>query len=111
MAKIICPNKQYTGISAGIGFIQGIGETTDSHLIDWFNNHGYEVIKDAAEEDLEVPPVNDGKELEDEIDFDEFTVEELKAYAELNGIDIGKSTSHEGILKKIIEATKEKIKE
>ena len=34
------------------------------------------------------------------------SVEELKAYAEEKGIDIGQSTSQKGILKKIQEAEK-----
>jgi len=38
--------------------------------------------------------------------FDNMSIEELKAYAEVNGIDIGQSTSQKGILKKIVEATK-----
>lgn len=41
------------------------------------------------------------------ISLEEMTAEELKAYAEENGIDIGKATSQEGILKKIQEAIEE----
>lgn len=48
MAKIYAPNKQYTGISAGVPFVNGAGETDDPHLIDWFKAHGYEVEGDAA---------------------------------------------------------------
>lgn len=44
-------------------------------------------------------PSEEKKSLED------MTVEELKAYVEEHGIDIGKATSQEGILKKIQEAT------
>lgn len=36
--------------------------------------------------------------------LEEMTVEELTAYANEKGIDIGKSTSQEGIIKKIKEA-------
>ncbi len=45
MAKIQAPNKQYTGISAGVSFVNGVGETSDPHLIDWFRTHGYTVEK------------------------------------------------------------------
>lgn len=38
--------------------------------------------------------------------FDGMTVDELKAYAELRQIDIGKATTEEGIIKKIEEAQK-----
>lgn len=92
MAKIHCPNKQYSGISAGVQFINGVGETTDPYLLSWFRSHGYEVEQYADEGDSE---------------FNNMTVEELKAYAEDKGIDIGQSTSQKGILKKIFEAEKE----
>ena len=89
MAKIFAPNKQYAGISAGVGFINGVGECTDPYVIDWFKSKGYTV------EESEVEPEKTG--------FEEKTVDELKAYAEENGIDIGQSTSQKGILKKILE--------
>jgi hypothetical protein len=125
MAKIYSPNKQYVGISAGVTFVQGVGEATDEYLIDWFKKHGYEV-----EEDLKVPDpddsdpddnpgapgeVNEGDLNPDvtspgTIDLETYSVEELIKFAEDNGIDIGKATSKEGILKKIQEAA-EKIEE
>lgn len=90
MAKIFAPNKQYNGISAGIPFLMGVGETTDSYLIDWFKSKGYDV-----------------EEPEDEFNLDELTVEELIEFAEVNQIDIGKAISKEGILKKITDAVEE----
>ena len=92
MARIIAPNEQYTGISAGIAFVNGVGEASDPELIKWFKRTGYEV-----------------EELESEDEDDEFkekTVDELKAYAAENGIDIGNATSEKGIIKKIQEARK-----
>ncbi|MEG1798641.1 MAG: hypothetical protein RR214_00500 [Synergistaceae bacterium] len=46
--KIYAPNRQYSGVSAGVRFIDGIGETEDLELIAWFSEHGYET--DAEEE-------------------------------------------------------------
>ncbi|MFD2658623.1 hypothetical protein [Gracilibacillus thailandensis] len=43
MAKIKAPNKDYTGISAGVSFVKGEAETDDKWLIQWFKNKGYEV--------------------------------------------------------------------
>lgn len=43
MAKIYAPNKQYTGVSAGVTFVNGVGETSDPHLLEWFREHGYTV--------------------------------------------------------------------
>lgn len=58
MAQIIAPNKDYTGESASVTFIKGVGETSDAYLIEWFKEHGYTVIDDeAAEVQPEVQPV------------------------------------------------------
>ena len=54
MAQIIAPNKDYTGESASVTFVKGVGETSDAYLIEWFREHGYTVIEDEA---TEVPPV------------------------------------------------------
>ncbi len=40
-------------------------------------------------------------------EFSKMTVEELKAYAEEHGIDIGNASSQSGIAKKVREASKE----
>lgn len=53
MAQIIAPNKDYTGESASVTFVKGVGETSDAYLIEWFKEHGYTVIEDKA---AEVPP-------------------------------------------------------
>ena len=90
MAKIYAPNKDYTGISAGVHFSQGVGECTNPYLIDWFRARGYRV------EEIE------GK-------LKNMSIKELKAYAEEKEIKLGKATSKEGILKKILEAEKDVI--
>ena len=41
--KIKSPNKDYTGVSAFVPFCNGVGETEDPYLIQWFKDHGYEV--------------------------------------------------------------------
>ncbi|MGX4583360.1 hypothetical protein [Paenibacillus chitinolyticus] len=60
MAKIYAPNKEYTGVSAGVSFVGGIGETTDNARLEWFSEHGYEV-----EELAETPQQPADPELED----------------------------------------------
>lgn len=50
MAQIIAPNKDYTGESASVTFVKGVGETSDAYLIEWFKEHGYTVIDDEAAE-------------------------------------------------------------
>lgn len=58
-------------------------------------------FKKASKASSEIDHV-DAQEI---VDLDSMNVDELKAYAEENGIDIGKASSEEGILKKIHEAT------
>lgn len=51
--KIKSPNKDYTGVSASVPFCNGVGETEDPRLIQWFKEHGYEVeetLEKASEE-------------------------------------------------------------
>lgn len=50
MAKIYAPNKEYTGVSAGVPFCNGVGETENTHVIEWFKAHGYRV-----DEPMEIP--------------------------------------------------------
>lgn len=66
MAKILAPNKEYTGISASVPFINGEGHTDDLRLIEWFKDHGYEVIEEKEVDKNEIDK-NDGKK-EDKID-------------------------------------------
>lgn len=44
MAKIIAPNQNYSGISAGVVFYDGEGQCEDARLLDWFEVRGYQVI-------------------------------------------------------------------
>ncbi len=49
MAKIYAPNKEYTGVSASVYFVNGVGETDKQNLIEWFRDRGYEVEEDSEE--------------------------------------------------------------
>lgn len=46
MAKVLAPNKDYDGISAGVRFVKGVGECDDPWLLDWFKRKGYEVVEE-----------------------------------------------------------------
>lgn len=68
--KVYSPNKEYTGISASVPFCNGTGETDDSHLIEWFKEHGYTVeepmeaevpMEEAVEEAQTETPAPKGK--------------------------------------------------
>ena len=49
MAVIKSPNQEYTGTSAGVYFVNGVGNTDNENLIDWFRDRGYEVEEDTEE--------------------------------------------------------------
>lgn len=55
--KILAPNKEYTGISAGVSFVNGEGYTQDIWLVDWFKNKGYEIEKIEASKKTSVKNV------------------------------------------------------
>lgn len=59
MAKILTPNKDYSGISASVPFINGVGYTDDEDLISWFEEHGYGV--EIEVENTEVENKSKGK--------------------------------------------------
>ena len=50
MAKIIAPNKDYAGVSAGVAFSNGEGRTDNEHLIHWFRDHGYTVESESEKD-------------------------------------------------------------
>jgi hypothetical protein len=76
MVKIICQNKSYSGVSASVTFVNGIGETDDPRLITWFREKGY--------------TVENGHMIEDDTEtaLKDMTVKRLQAFAAEKGIDI-----------------------
>lgn len=56
MAKVYAPLKTYTGISASVRFVNGVGETSDPDLLKWFEKHNYTVeTKEVENEEIEKP--------------------------------------------------------
>lgn len=67
--KVYSPNKEYTGVSTSVPFCNGVGETDNPHLLEWFRMHGYEVeqplkAKEEAAENSEETTENE-KEKKD----------------------------------------------
>lgn len=71
MAKIYAPNKSFNGESASVIFVDGVGETDNPHLIQWFKEKGYTV--EAKESKKEKP-----KEPADETKVEESKKEQKK---------------------------------
>lgn len=111
MAIIKAPNEQYNGVSATIKFENGVGKTDDEKLISWFTTHGYLVetdVKELQQDDFiasnnavsfDVDTINT---INENVNFDNMNVEQLRLYAEEHNIELGKATSHKGILTKIL---------
>lgn len=92
MAKIIAPNKQYTGISASVSFVNGIGETDKIELIEWFEKHGYEVRfdEDVIPDETSIP-----------IPLEELKKDELKELATELSIDFNSKATNDELIKLI----------
>ena len=46
MAKVYAPLKDYNGISASVTFVNGVGETDNENLLEWFEEHNYTVERE-----------------------------------------------------------------
>lgn len=78
MAVIKSPNQEYTGTSAGVAFVNGVGNTDNENLIEWFRDRGYGVEIDAevsTEEDLEEKEIDDMEKMGEK---DEKEIEKAK---------------------------------
>lgn len=96
MAKIIAPNKEFTGKRAGVAFVDGKAETDEESAIRYFSKHGYKVEgyeKPEPQSAQEAPRVED-KALDP---LAGLNVEELRAYAAENDIDLGGASKKDDI--------------
>jgi len=46
MAKVYTPLQGYNGISASVTFVNGVGETDNENLLEWFEEKGYTVERE-----------------------------------------------------------------
>ena len=84
--KIIAPVRDFNGFRNNVRFVNGVGETDDKWVIDWFIRHGY-----IVEKSLEKGEISHEKSLEkcdesNEPDFDSMTPNELREWAVQHGL-------------------------
>lgn len=107
MAKIICPNKEYTGISASVSFCNGVGETEDSRLIKWFRDHGYTVI-DKEKEEVIAEKTAIEKEIYTKKLLEGMGAPDIDELASKEGVDISNCKNKNEKIEKILEHQKAK---
>ena len=93
--KIYAPVKDANGVWASVRFVNGVGETDNPRLIEWFRSHGYKVpIEDAPKVETIAPIVEEVVAEEVEMmgynektpDFESMTPNELREWAKANGL-------------------------
>ena len=94
MVKVYAPNKQYTGLSASVSFVNGVGETDNPNLIEWFKSKGYTVeepIANQVEATVNQP-----------IAIDDITVAEIKEKLDELGIEYGAKENKDTLYEKLM---------
>lgn len=109
MAKIIAPNKQYTGLSASVSFINGVGETDDLHLIKWFKDKGYEVEQEKITKlpiDDKTPNRNENDNVDPPLNFgiDDLTKDQIKEKLDEMKIEYASNENKDALFEKLIDA-------
>lgn len=89
--KIIAANKQFSGLRAGIPFVNGESETDNEYLISWFKENGYQVIDSEANEEVH--------ESEDELD--RLSKEQLQDIAKELNLDFNSKTNKTDLIEMI----------
>ena len=87
--KIYAPVKDVNGMYASVQFVNGVGETDEPHLIDWFKSHGYRIEKcdistkiPCEKRDFSEDILN---EVSETIDLDSMTPNQLRDWMKANG--------------------------
>lgn len=76
--KIYAPVKDFNGVHASVQFVNGVGETDNPRLIEWFRSHGYKV------EDVETtePTTNEVYVENSQVEVETDEPDEMMGYAD-----------------------------
>lgn len=82
--KIYAPVKDFNGLRNNVRFINGVGETDNPKLVNWFVKHGYMCLEPKVEkcDEITETPV----EKCEKPDFDSMNPNELRDWAKANGL-------------------------
>ena len=92
--KIYAPVKEANGVYASVRFVNGVGETDNPRLIEWFKSHGYTLESDLSEKEPVITEIRIDDLDEDEMmgysekkpDFEAMTPIQLREWARANGL-------------------------
>lgn len=96
-SKITTPVEGFNGVVAGVHFANGVGESDDPIALSYFERRGYGVEK--ADAPATIP---DGKPST------EWKGDQLKAYADKHGLDLGSAKTKPELVAAIEKAEAEK---
>lgn len=88
--KVFAPVKDATGIWCSVQFKNGVGETDDPRLIEWFKSHGYKVEETPEGRDAPTKLVESTLDVgyadqPGEPDFESMTPNDLREWMKTNG--------------------------
>lgn len=89
---IKAPVEDFTGLVAGVHFVDGVGKTDDEAAIAYFERQGYGVGEEPAEQ-----PGNPDAKYPSGDPSDKWKKDELLAFAADRGIDIGAAKTKDEI--------------
>ena len=87
--KIYARVTDVNGIYASVVFTNGVGETDNPRLIEWFKNHGYSLEKCDISNEIPHEKCDFSEEILNEVsettDFDSMTPNQLREWMKANG--------------------------
>lgn len=98
MAIIKTKVPTFNGYRASVLFKNGVGQTNDTRLIEWFRTHGYTV-----EDVVDVKPKDEKVDDEPVNDIEHMNFTELKKVAKTRGVAIGNIKDKEKLIAKLKE--------
>ena len=89
--KIYAPVKDACGTWASVQFVNGVGETDDPMLIEWFRSHGYKLDEGQRVERAATVQIEESSRsvedvgIADQPDFDSMNPNQLRDWLKANG--------------------------
>jgi len=106
--KIYAPNKTSCGVWATVRFVDGVGETDDLHLIEWFKQNGYRVEESVHQNKVVGTKPYTADRIDytsQDLEFDKMTPNQIREWLKLHGM--GKEMKNIRNKEKLLEMVKQ----